>query len=553
MNKKELFAKKIELRHNLYKSFLTNLPFEGIKEIALIFSLFKNRVEKSFIKNFTDENSLDLIQSFFKNQKIPKSKIKDYLFKFIQILEREITLFDAIEDAMFQEINETSRENQGALSYFLNKVDKDWKLTDLYRHLKNYKIRIVLTAHPTQFYPVYILNIIEELSLQISNKNIENINSTLKQLAYSSFLNKKKPTPFEEANSIVIFLKKIFYEVISDIEWEIERKIKNNLPEKKYPARLNPLIEIGFWPGGDRDGNPFVTHETTKKVALLLKEAIIKCYINDLKVIKKKLTFKLIYDKIDEVMEKLKNILTDSKLRSEKYPVDFLERDLQDVIQILIAHYDSLFLDLVEKFYKKVKSFGYHFANLDLRQHNLVHAKAIEELICHFKNFSFYEKYQEASLTQKLQQLNDLQETMLEQKIDLVRAKGFSELTLETLKTIEQFFILQRSNGERAINRYIISNCDKTSDLIEVFFLFNFLKPQGENLKLDLIPLFESIDSLTNASQIMNDLYGMEAYREHLKNRNNEQTIMLGYSDGTKDGGIFSSQLVHLQSQGRFD
>ena len=233
--------------------------------------MFKNQVEESFAKNFDNENALSLIKSFFRNQKIAKEKINDYLFKFIQILEREITLFDAIEDAMFHEINETIDENKGVLNYFLNKVNKDWKLKELYHHLKNYKIRIVLTAHPTQFYPIYILNIIEELSAQIKNKNIEKINNTLKQLAHSSFLNKKKPTPLEEANSIVVFLKKIFYDIISEIEWEIEDKIRDNLTKKNHPIHLNPLIEIGFWPGGDRDGNPFVTHQTTNEVSLLLK------------------------------------------------------------------------------------------------------------------------------------------------------------------------------------------------------------------------------------------------------------------------------------------
>ena len=341
-------------------------------------------------------------------------------------------------------------KTRGLLNYFLNKVDKDWKLKELYRHLKNYKIRIVLTAHPTQFYPIYILNIIEELSVQIRNKNIESINNTLKQLAHSSFLNKKKPTPLEEANSIVVFLKKIFYDIISEIEWEIETKIRDNLTKKSHPVHLNPLIEIGFWPGGDRDGNPFVTHHTTKEVALLLKKTIIKCYINDLKIIKKKLTFRLVYEKVDRIIENLKSILDDRELRSEAYPIDSLERDLREIIEALIKHYDSLFLDLVERFHKKVKSFGYHFANLDIRQHNQVHSKAVKELALHFKNASFYQEYWESNVAQKTLFLNDLSKAIGEDKERLTEMNAFSEQTIETLKTIKQFFIIQKNNGGKS-------------------------------------------------------------------------------------------------------
>ena len=201
----------------------------------------------------------------------------------------------------------------------------------------------------------------------------------------------------------------------------------------------------------------------------------------------------------------------------------------------------SLFLDLVERFYKKVKSFGYHFANLDIRQHNQVHSKVIKELALHFKNASFYQEYWESNVAQKTLSLNDLSKAIGEDKERLTKMKVFSEITIETLKTIKQFFIIQKNNGEKAINRYIISNFDKVSDLVEIFFLFELLKPDKQDLQLDIIPLFESISSLNNASKIMDDLYKMKTYNDHLKSRNSLQTIMLGYSDGTKDGGYLTA------------
>ncbi|MCH5600692.1 phosphoenolpyruvate carboxylase [Niabella ginsengisoli] len=96
---------------------------------------------------------------------------------------------------------------------------------------------------------------------------------------------------------------------------------------------------------------------------------------------------------------------------------------------------------------------------------------------------------------------------------------------------------IQKANGEAGCNRYVISHCESTLNIIEVFALFKMQGFANDEINVDIVPLFETIDDLGNAAEIMKSLYSIPAYKEHLKRRNNTQTIMLGFSDGTKDGG----------------
>jgi phosphoenolpyruvate carboxylase len=112
-----------------------------------------------------------------------------------------------------------------------------------------------------------------------------------------------------------------------------------------------------------------------------------------------------------------------------------------------------------------------------------------------------------------------------------------SKITKETIGSIRAMRKIQESNGERGCNRYIISNCQSIDNLLELFALHkicNWDKPS-----VDIIPLFETIPDLKVCEEIMNSLYKNKEYRKHLTTRGNKQTVMLGFSDGTKDGGYF--------------
>lgn len=112
-----------------------------------------------------------------------------------------------------------------------------------------------------------------------------------------------------------------------------------------------------------------------------------------------------------------------------------------------------------------------------------------------------------------------------------------NELDKDTLETIAAIRTIQKINGPDGCHRYIISHSTSALNIMEVYGLFLLSGWKKEKLSMDIVPLFESIDDLQNAGDVMKSLYENDTYRKHLKQRNNIQTIMLGFSDGTEDGG----------------
>ena len=127
--------------------------------------------------------------------------------------------------------------------------------------MSNFSARIVLTAHPTQFYTPAVLDIIAELRSLILGDKIDDIDVTLQQLGLTSLINSKKPTPLDEAKNIIYILRNVYYEAVGELYAYLKKNI-NNAKFENYN-----IMKLGFWPGGDRDGNPFVTADITSDVA----------------------------------------------------------------------------------------------------------------------------------------------------------------------------------------------------------------------------------------------------------------------------------------------
>ena len=159
----------------------------------------------------------------------------------------------------------------GTIPYLANEAEYRSKTTALKQQLQDYRIRVVLTAHPTQFYPGPVLGIMGDLAQAIAASDLPFIEKLLQQLGKTPLFNRTKPTPYDEAVSLIWYLENIFYFAIGDIIQRIDEHVFDlqGLPE-------NSFIDLGFWPGGDRDGNPFVTADITLKVAARLKSSILK-------------------------------------------------------------------------------------------------------------------------------------------------------------------------------------------------------------------------------------------------------------------------------------
>ncbi|MBC7557353.1 MAG: phosphoenolpyruvate carboxylase, partial [Chryseobacterium sp.] len=198
--------------------------------------------------------------------------------------------------------------------------------------------------------------------------------------------------------------------------------------------------------------------------------------------------------------------------------------------EILITRHNGLFKNLLENFRDRIRIFGTHFAGLDLRQDSRILQKAIDSIIskCEIKeneNLSQNEKFN----------------YLIENRPQLNFENWEDDVIKDTLQTITQVSQIQAKNGERGMNRYIISNSEAVKDVMNVFAFFKVCQFEDEDIKMDIIPLFETMEGLGNGESVMKELYGNPIYKKHLERRGNQQTIMLGFSDGTKDGGYLKA------------
>ncbi len=509
----EKFQNSVGIRFQLYNSLFLSLPFYGVDKTGILLSLFNTDCEEGFAKG---KSPNEIIERFFENHSTQEKL--DFLFRFVQYAERQVVLFDALEDAAFTELNDSN--GAGTLTQLEARVLQENRSADFAEKLRNFSVRLVLTAHPTQFYPGTVLGIINDLVEAIEQNDVALINSYLQQLGRTPFFKKKKPSPFDEAQSLIWYLENVFYEAIGNIASDLN----NSFPNGSFD--LSNLVKMGFWSGGDRDGNPFVTTETTLKTAKALRLAALRCYYRDTRRLKRRLTF----TGVDALLTELENKLYANSFLAERNDLtkDEILQYLTGIREMLLENHDGLFVHLVDNLLEKVNTFGLYFAALDIRQDSSIHALVLSDVAA--KTDILPKNYNELPAAEKTTLL-----LKISQKVD---PEIFDdELTKDTLQNISAIKQIQARNGHHGCERYIISHSEAALNVIEVFGLFLLGGWTAEDLTIDIVPLFETIADLQQSARIMRELYENPVYREHLRRRNNIQTIMLGFSDGTKDGG----------------
>lgn len=530
------FNETVSTRYHMYNSLFLNLPYTDIYRTGTLLPLLQQSCESEYQKG---RDPKAIIKKFFKDYtpKATREEQFSLLFGFVQYIERQVVLFDSIEDAAFDEINDL--KGKGTVSELLLRVSAEDATETLLKKLEDFSIRIVLTAHPTQFYPGNVLAILNDLERAIQENRLGHINLLLRQLGKTPIINKQKPTPFDEAVSLSWFLENVFYPVIPDII----NKLMTGLNVKLEDWVNYDLIKVGFWPGGDRDGNPFVTHEITLKVSQLLQQTLLRCYHRDLRFLKRRLTFKGV-DHIIARAERKVYPMAYGGARGEIYSNrESLLSDLFEAREILVRDHKGLFLSILDSFILKVRIFGFYFASMDIRQDSRQHAYAwdaiIEKLKSKNKKLNGFEKLSELEKIETLLSLNF-------KPSELKFEDNFVTELIESIKIISQ---IQKDNGVEGCQRYVISNCQSALDVIRVYQLAKMVLDKNGALLLDIVPLFETIEDLSKAPSIMEALYSIPTYRKHLNKRGNKQTIMLGFSDGTKDGGYLRANWSIFQAK----
>ncbi len=523
------FRRNVSDKYIIYNSLFAALPYSGIANVGALLPIMLQTCEAGYAK---EKSPTEIIDYFFRQQtEVSAEEEKlDHLFKYVQYMERQVVLFDAIEDAAFTSVNDM--EGAGSLKALIREASFTGKAQALKNKLKNFKVRIVLTAHPTQFYPSNVLGIIHDMGEAIAKNDYNTINQYIQQLGLTPFFNKKQPTPTDEALNLMWYLENIFYHSIGNIYNTIVHQVFDNDFEF-----ANPFIELGFWPGGDRDGNPFVNAATTLKVAGALRSSIVVCYYRDVRKLKRKLTFA----GVDTLLASLEESLYENVFRpdqSKPITTEEIIGCLTTIRKKLIDENHALYLAKLDSLLHKVKIFGTHFASLDIRQDSRVHREVLLDLnekIKQSKGTGYLpDNYVSLSPDDQIAYLSKLEDTIDPNLFD-------DSITKDTIESIYAISKVQILNGAAGCHRYVISNCQSEVNVMELYALFRLCGWEESLSKVDIVPLFETIDDLTASAEIMQKLYCNKIFAAHLLARKHQQPIMLGFSDGTKDGGYLQA------------
>lgn len=520
--KKAAFQNEVLTRFDLFKSLFLTLPFQRVKHTGTILPFFTTHCEKGVEEHLAPESIID---SFFGQyeQYVQEDDRIDLLFRIVQYVERQVVLFDAVEDSAFKAVGK-SDETAGLDSIFrLAQANPETK-QQIINRIKEMSVRLVLTAHPTQFYPGPVLSIINDLIDVLKLNDIPNIHLLLQQLGKTPFINKQQPTPVDEAISLAWYLENVFYRVASDIQSKIDDELEISSND------TSQIVELGFWPGGDRDGNPNVTWESTKRVATLLRTILFRCYYRDFRIVKRRITFR----GVESYLEALQELFYENSFNPKDNPEDITEEivfNLKEVKRVLLESHDGLFVELVEDLIRKVQTFGCYFTTLDIRQDSSVLRETFNWLLATYPKETGLDAAQLGDSEEEKEKAIALSEA------DLAIDDAAAPLVSDTLKVIRLIKQIQQSGSERAVQRFIISNCQQASDILGLMQLFLWQGWNKKDLTMDFVPLFETVDDLSRAATVMKSLYTHKGYAAHLKKRGNKQTIMLGFSDSTKDGG----------------
>ncbi len=575
MKKRDLYYERIPtklLREDI--RYLGSILGEVIKEQEG--KKFFNLVEK--VRKLSKANKINLKNnnSFKKLVKTVKSTSpKDTLrlTRAFSHLINFINLAESIDTARNLDEYETKRKN---LKYniFIEEIfrnlfkNKNISNTKIYNLAKSLDIGIVLTAHPTEvkrrtLIQKYhkIIKILEQRDLfKDYPSKLKLLNQQLRDefsiIWNTDDLKRKKPSPFEEARWGLAIIEDSLWDTIPKVYRRLNSIFVKNM-NKGLPKNFNP-IQFGSWMGGDRDGNPSVTSKVTKEVILLSRWEAAKLYEKTLtKIIRsysmKKCSKKISYqvgksfepyrvflrplrDKMRLTHMSIEQHLINDKPLNKKNllssreeilkPLRVVRESLEQNQNENIASGDLL--DLM----RRVKCFGINLARLDIRQESSRHTQLITELVKKKYNKN-YHKFSE------------------EEKISFLRSKLISNNNF-----INNFKFSNKDNDEvwstfkiladepsECLGAYVISMTTCASDILAVSLLQKEAKIKN---KLRVVPLFETLDDLVNASQIMKNLFSKNWYRKLI---NNKQEVMIGYSDSSKDAGKICASWHQYKAQ----
>lgn len=452
----------------------------------------------------------------------------------------------------------------------------------------------VFTAHPTEAKRRTVLDLLSRISEKVDHLSgrllteldkqeiEEEILAELSVLWQTDEVRTVKLSVKDEVTNGLFYFESVLLSLVPQLYKELERALQRYYPEHTF--KIPTFLRFGSWIGGDRDGNPFVTPQTTIETMRLHRNLILERYLKE--------SFRILrflsqstkqvpvseelltsldhdYDRYpmsralaleqnphEPYRQKLAIIRKRIELTKEdpthkegfKSSLELL-KELELIAESLKQNKgDRLIRHELRRWICQIEVFGFHLATLDVREHSSKHSEALHEIL---RAAGIVDDFIALSEEEKTEILaRELQSP----RPIVSRHFSFSEPTQRVLDLFSAIKSIQAEFGAQAIENYIISMTRGPSDILGVLLLAKeagifIAKEEGALSTLNIVPLFETIDDLRHAPGVMKSLFNNHAYRMNIKARNGLQEIMIGYSDSNKDGGYLAAHWELYQAQ----
>ena len=443
------------------------------------------------------------------------------------------------------------------------------------------ELRPVFTAHPTESSRQSVLRVLRRVGEALDRGVDDDELAALVDLLWQTDeIRPGKPMVADEANAVGWYLEQLARNTVPQLVGEFEREAR--AAGFTVPDDARPVV-LGSWVGGDRDGNPFVTPQVTREVVALNADRALRIHLQAIEQLIDELP---ISTRIVGVSEELRGSLArdrrvlpevhDRYIRlnsNEPYRLklsyvrgrleatrarirdggahvpgrDYLGAseyvaDLQVLDRSLRGHLGNRIADgTLARTLRAAKSFGLHLAELDIREHSGKHHAALGAIYDALGELD--KPYAELDRAERTALLSH----ELEQGRPLVRRHyGLPDEATDVLAIFDMLHEVQHQYGNDVCSTYIVSMCQGVDDLLAVTVLareaYMVELKQNPRSSVDLVPLFETVEELSQAGPLLDELLSVPGYRQQVRNRGDLQEIMLGYSDSNKLAGITTSQ-----------
>ena len=384
---------------------------------------------------------------------------------------------------------------------------------------------------------------------------------------------RERLTVADEREHVLFFLVEVIYEVIPSFYEELEAALVNVFGPAATEARVPELLRFGSWVGGDMDGHPDVHAKTIRESCARHHQLIVNRYYAEAQALGEKLSQSAgrvgVSDAVTMRIEQYRTLVPAARASvptsHDRMPYRVLVGQIAERLRATYEHVSGQYerahqliddletiarslaenrgrnagLFYVRRMLRRVRTFGFHLATLDVRQHADVHRQIVGQGLAEPDWASRNPSDRAARLSEAIA-ADESPSTILD-------AAG-----KRALWVFEAMEYCSHRYGDRAIGSYVVSMAADVDDLLSVLLLARwagYTDTQTGHVQLDVAPLFESVVALERAGDTITRLLQNPVYRAHLASRANQQVVMVGYSDSNKDSGIVSSRWLLRRAQ----